>query len=169
MRYSRQGLKNAVGIAVAAAGLACALLSCVPASARADDAPIVGVVDQARLVKIPDGTETLIIGNSTIADVTLLKQKNLMVLTPKAFGETNFIALDRERQPARRIDDPCRRLERFPRRAAGHGPPNPTAARRSASRPSASATTTNISAPSPRRTSRICSASPGPPPRRSRG
>ena len=99
MRFSRQGLKNAIGIAVAAAGLACALVSAMPGSARADDPPIVGVIDQARLVKIPEGTDTLIIGNSTIADVTLLKQKNLMVLTPKAFGETNFIALDANGNP----------------------------------------------------------------------
>ena len=94
MRYSEHGLKEAVGLAVAAGGLALALLASIPASARADDQPIVGVVDRARLVKIPEGTDTLIIGNSTIADVTLLRQKNLMVLTPKAFGETNFIALD---------------------------------------------------------------------------
>ena len=99
MRFSRQGLKNAIGIAVAAAGLACALLSGMPADAHAEDQPIVGVIDQARLVKIPDGTDTLIIGNSTIADVTLLKQKHLMVLTPKAFGETNFIALDPDGNP----------------------------------------------------------------------
>ena len=79
-------------------GLAFALASSMPASAKADEA-IVGIVDQARLVKIPDGTDTLIIGNSTIADVTLLKQKSLMVLTPKAFGETNFIALDAQGKP----------------------------------------------------------------------
>ena len=65
----------------------------------ATDVVIVATVDQARLVKIPAGTETLIIGNPTIADVTLLKQNNLMILTPKAFGETNFIALDRGGNP----------------------------------------------------------------------
>ena len=99
MKCSRQAIKEAIGVAAAILGLACALASGAPASAKADDAPIVGVVDQARLVKIPDGTDTLIIGNSTIADVTLLKQKNLMVLTPKAFGETNFIALDAQGNP----------------------------------------------------------------------
>ena len=67
--------------------------------ARATNAVIMATVDQARLVKIPTGTETLIIGNPTIADVTLLKQNNLMILTPKAFGETNFIALDKDGNP----------------------------------------------------------------------
>ena len=51
-------------------------------------------VDQARLVKVPAGTSTLIIGNPMIADVTLLKSGKMMVLTGKGFGETNFIALD---------------------------------------------------------------------------
>lgn len=67
--------------------------------AFADDQPIVGTIDQAKLVKIPVGTQTLIIGNPTVADVTLLKQNNLMVLTPKAFGQTNFIALDAQGNP----------------------------------------------------------------------
>ena len=99
MRGSRQAFKKAIGAAAAILGLASAIACMAPASVRADDAAIVGVVDQARLVKIPAGTDTLIIGNSTVADVTLLKQKGLMVLTPKAFGETNFIALDANGTP----------------------------------------------------------------------
>ena len=67
--------------------------------AFAEDPTIVAEVDRARLVKIPAGTETLVIGNPTIADVTLLKQNNLMILTPRAFGETNFIALDAKGNP----------------------------------------------------------------------
>ncbi len=76
-----------------------AVASVWQAPAQAADQPIVAIVDQARLVKIPVGTQTLIIGNPTIADVTLLRQANLMVLTPKAFGETNFIALDADGNP----------------------------------------------------------------------
>ena len=60
----------------------------------AGDGKIVAVIDQAKLIKIPAGTQTLVIGNPTVADVTLIKQNNLMILSPKAFGETNFIALD---------------------------------------------------------------------------
>ena len=76
-----------------------ALPSCLVRSALAEEPMIVAVVDQARLVKIPAGTETLVIGNPTIADVTLLKQNNLMILTPRSFGETNFIALDAKGNP----------------------------------------------------------------------
>jgi Flp pilus assembly secretin CpaC len=99
MTSPKMASKKAIGAVAALLGLAAALACTAPASARAEDAAIVGVVDQARLVKIPAGTDTLIIGNSTIADVTLLKQKGLMVLTPKAFGETNFIALDAAGNP----------------------------------------------------------------------
>jgi Flp pilus assembly secretin CpaC len=50
-------------------------------------------IDQARLAKVPAGTEKIIVGNAAIADFTLLKQGTL-VITGKSFGETNFIALD---------------------------------------------------------------------------
>ncbi len=65
-----------------------------PSAVRAEETTIVAVIDQARLVKIPPGTETLVIGNPTVADVTLLKQNSMMILTPRSFGQTNFIALD---------------------------------------------------------------------------
>ena len=86
------------GKAALTAGVLLGLLASSPPS-EAADAVIVATVDQARLVKIPAGTETLIIGNPTIADITLLKQNNLMILTPKSFGETNFIALDKDGAP----------------------------------------------------------------------
>ncbi len=59
--------------------------------ASADDT-IVVTADQARIVKIPAGAQTLVIGNPIIADVTL--QNGVMIVTGKGFGETNFIALD---------------------------------------------------------------------------
>ncbi|MBV1706320.1 MAG: pilus assembly protein N-terminal domain-containing protein [Hyphomicrobiales bacterium] len=51
-------------------------------------------IDQATLVKVPDGVHTLVIGNPAIADVTLLKRLNTLVVTGKSYGETNVIALD---------------------------------------------------------------------------
>ncbi len=56
-------------------------------------------VDQARPVKVPPGTQTLIIGNPMIADVTLVKQGGVMVVTGKGYGETNLIALDSAGDP----------------------------------------------------------------------
>ncbi len=51
-------------------------------------------LDQAKIDRLPPGATTLIIGNPMIADVTMLKNSNAMVITGKAFGQTNFIALD---------------------------------------------------------------------------
>lgn len=85
-------LREAMGFAF---GLA--LVAAMPV--QASESKITAVIDQARLVKIPPGAQTLVIGNPTIADVTLLKKNNVMVLTPKAFGETNFIVLDGNGSP----------------------------------------------------------------------
>lgn len=86
-------------VSCAAWMIACILMLGFEGPTFADDQKIVAVIDQAKLVKIPPGTDTLVIGNPTIADVTLLKQNNLMILTPKSFGETNFIALDSKGNP----------------------------------------------------------------------
>jgi Flp pilus assembly secretin CpaC len=56
-------------------------------------------IDHARTIQIPSGTQTLIIGNPMVADVTMLKQGRIMILTGKGFGETNFIALDASGNP----------------------------------------------------------------------
>jgi hypothetical protein len=52
------------------------------------------MVDEARLVRMPDRVATLIVGNPLIADVSL-QSGGLMVLTGKGYGRTNLIALDR--------------------------------------------------------------------------
>lgn len=51
------------------------------------------VVDRAKVIKLPEKTQTVIIGNPGVADIAI--QKNgVVVLTGKSFGVTNFIALD---------------------------------------------------------------------------
>ncbi len=87
------GRHRAIGL------LAMGIVTTSAAQGFAEDARIIAVIDQAKLVKIPAGTQTLVIGNPTVADVTLIKQNNLMILSPKAFGETNFIALDAQGTP----------------------------------------------------------------------
>lgn len=78
---------------LAGAGLACCLLALSTSGVFAEDILTV-TVDQARIVKVPSGTRTLVIGNPMIADVTLLKNDGTMIVTGKGFGDTNFIALD---------------------------------------------------------------------------
>jgi hypothetical protein len=51
-------------------------------------------VDKARVARIPDLTQILVIGQPGIADVTMLKNSGMGVITGKSFGETNLIALD---------------------------------------------------------------------------
>jgi len=65
--------------------------------ATARDAEKRGVfvdIDRARVVRMPEGAQTLIVGNPLIADVTMLKTNRLMVVTGKSFGSTNLILLD---------------------------------------------------------------------------
>ena len=54
---------------------------------------IVVLLDQAKISKLPERTQTVIVGNPGIADVTV--QKNgVLVVTAKNYGVTNLIALD---------------------------------------------------------------------------
>jgi Pilus formation protein N terminal region len=62
--------------------------------ARAETSMIAVTLDQAKIVKLAPGTATLIVGNPMIADVTMLKNNNTMVVTGKGFGQTNLIAID---------------------------------------------------------------------------
>ena len=52
------------------------------------------VVDQAKLVKLPDHVATIVVGNPLIADVAL-QPGGTMVVTGKGYGATNVVALDR--------------------------------------------------------------------------
>jgi Flp pilus assembly secretin CpaC len=76
-------------------GFGFAGLSCGLSSAEANDRTIRVDIDYARIVKIPEGASTLVIGNPIVADVTMLKNSQLMVITGKSFGTTNLIVLDK--------------------------------------------------------------------------
>ena len=64
-----------------------------PAHAESASDVLAVTLDQAKVAKLPPGTTTLIVGNPMIADVTMLKNNNSMVITGKGFGQTNLIAL----------------------------------------------------------------------------
>jgi Flp pilus assembly secretin CpaC len=86
IRPARAGA--AIGAALLAVGLAAAT------AAQGNEQPIVVRLDEAKVAKLPDKAQTLIVGNPIIADVTLLKGGGTMVITGKGFGETNLIVLD---------------------------------------------------------------------------
>jgi Flp pilus assembly secretin CpaC len=78
--------------------LATVLLSWpAPGQAAPDPDRIAVNVDQAKLVKLPAGITTIVVGNPLIADVTL-QPGGIVVVTGKGYGATNFIALDRSGQ-----------------------------------------------------------------------
>jgi hypothetical protein len=67
----------------------------VNAALAAESDGVVDVfVDQAKISKIVKGTASMVIGNPAIADVTMLKGGNSMVVTGKGYGETNLIMVD---------------------------------------------------------------------------
>lgn len=66
----------------------------VPRPATAGD--LVVRYDQSQLLRLPRVATEVIIGNPSIADVSL-QGGNLMVVTGKTFGITNVIALDADR------------------------------------------------------------------------
>jgi Flp pilus assembly secretin CpaC len=79
-----------------ALGAALALLvSCAigPFAHASEPDQIAVQLDQAKLLKLPGGTETIIVGNPAIADVSV-QRNGVLVITGRAPGRTNFIALD---------------------------------------------------------------------------
>jgi len=63
-----------------------------PVAAPAADVSI--ILDQAKLLKLPEKVSTIVIGNPLIADASL-QPGGLMVLTGKGYGTTNLLVLDR--------------------------------------------------------------------------
>ena len=61
-------------------------------------APIMIVVDQAKVMRISRPAATVIIGNPSIADATIQDEQTL-IITGRSFGTTNLIVLDSEGQP----------------------------------------------------------------------
>ena len=52
------------------------------------------VVDQAQVMKLPEGAATLVVGNPLIADISI-QAGGMAVLTGKGHGVTNLLMLDR--------------------------------------------------------------------------
>jgi Pilus formation protein N terminal region len=84
-RRSASGRLPALAVAL---GLVASVMT-----ARLEAAEITVSVDEAKLVQLPQGTATLVIGNPLIADVSV-QSGRLAVITGKGYGITNVVALD---------------------------------------------------------------------------
>jgi Flp pilus assembly secretin CpaC len=73
--------------------IACLLGAVLLTSQAAHARDLVVRYDQSQLLRLPRPVSEVIIGNPSIADVTV-QGGNLLVVTGKAFGITNIIALD---------------------------------------------------------------------------
>jgi Flp pilus assembly secretin CpaC len=51
-------------------------------------------VDQAQVIKLPEGVATMVVGNPWIADISI-QSGGMAVVTGKGHGVTNIVALDR--------------------------------------------------------------------------
>ncbi|WP_198290810.1 pilus assembly protein N-terminal domain-containing protein [Methylobacterium sp. 88A] len=77
-----------------AAGIALFLaLGAAPAHAETAPAIVAVSVDNAKVIRLPERTQTVIVGNPLVADVAL-QRNGIVILTGKSFGSTNLIALD---------------------------------------------------------------------------
>jgi Flp pilus assembly secretin CpaC len=56
--------------------------------------PVTVHLDQAKILKTPERTATIVVGNPLIADVAV-QPGGIMVITAKSYGVTNVVALDR--------------------------------------------------------------------------
>ncbi len=84
---------------ITAAALALASPPLLTPSWAAEAINVVNVrLDEAKIVDLPETTSTVVVGNPMVVDATMLKGNRKMVLTGKGFGETNFIALDKNGQ-----------------------------------------------------------------------
>lgn len=96
MSFQSQPIRAVTRIAFIFAAAAMLLWPAVSTAAPDPDRIAVNV-DQAKLVKLPSGIATIVVGNPLIADVTL-QNGGVVVVTGKGYGATNFIALDRTGQ-----------------------------------------------------------------------
>ena len=87
-------LRNVRGYAAFPVLVMSVLLSPLAAIAASDTDAVAVVVDQARVIKLPERVATIVVGNPLIADVTL-QPGGMVVVTGKGYGSTNMIAMDR--------------------------------------------------------------------------
>ena len=82
----------AAGPAVAEASVAAGVAaSGAPGSSGIDSVTV--LVDHAKVIRLPERTQTVVVGNPIVADITV-QRNGILVVTGKSYGATNLIALD---------------------------------------------------------------------------
>jgi len=91
-----RGFRPGLFLIVASVFFICALPGARSAAAAegASGGALVVALDRAKIVKLPEKTATLVIGNPLIADAAV-QPGGIAVLTAKSPGATNLVALDR--------------------------------------------------------------------------
>jgi Flp pilus assembly secretin CpaC len=77
----------------AAAAFGVVSASLLTGAAHAAESALDVSVDRATILRAPEGTATVIIGNPLIADATT-QRNGVLVVTGKSFGSTNIMLLD---------------------------------------------------------------------------
>lgn len=80
-----------------AAGLALCAIAIMSVRPAAAETELVVKYDQSQLLRLPRPAVDIIVGNPTIADVSV-QTGSMLVVTGKSFGITNMIALDADRE-----------------------------------------------------------------------
>src|SRR5437773_296834 len=80
------------GVTRSFALMLCLALGMVPSRLPAADLTV--IMDDAKLVRLPEKVASIVVGNPMIADVSL-QAGGMMVITGKGYGSTNIIILDR--------------------------------------------------------------------------
>ena len=91
-RWGRLGWR--LRLVLVAISLPHAALAADPVNVSAAGEAVTVHIDQAKVLKLPEHTATLVIGNPLIADVTV-QAGGILVVTAKSYGVTNVIALNR--------------------------------------------------------------------------
>lgn len=71
-----------------------AVVAASPAAAQNADGRVIVTLDQAQVMKLPEGVATVVVGNPLIADISV-QPGGMAVLTGKGYGMTNLLVLDR--------------------------------------------------------------------------
>lgn len=93
MTTTRSRLRHVLPVALIALTGSLALHGAQAAPQTVDPNAVVVTIDHAKIVRLPEKVQTVVVGNPIVADVTV-QRNGILVVTGKSYGTTNLIALD---------------------------------------------------------------------------